>query len=1426
MKPKTPDSRFPGPGLPETDRQTVRGGPPGFHLARWIFALLLAALMFPASAGAQQITLTAFPHYLIPETDTLEIRWAENVTAWLEYGSEHGRYPRRTSAAGRKILRFVPRQEGMTAGIYFCRISSGSLHSPEFSVIIESQQAPVMRSPQNGAVIATPAPRFQWNAVPGVPFYHLILSDQPVRLTRDASGNLVLQGANIIYQAITDQTEITYGSPDPSGSFNGLNGTVPPLLDGKTYNWIVLNNYGDTPALTSIVQSGVQSFTVQIPGALPAPALLSPASGVSLHDAEYTFSWQAVSGAASYQFELFEQIQEESSTSTYPVWQAVTTEAALQVPLRQICKNGYYEWHVIALDGTGKGTASVKRNFTYQVPSGELVIVTRTEDGSALPRADVRVEPEQGSGENNQYLTSDYGWITLNVQPGTYRVTAHKSGFRDSTVTAEVEVNGSTQVLFYLVPLRRSVSGLVSDGAGHPVAAAGIVARDLISGNTLRALTDEAGAFRLLLDASVYRLNAQKDGYFAGDSVQVDLRSEREVSLSAPLRLEKASGVVSGRVVSSAGNPLFGARITACQGSRKSEILSDEQGSFQIKLSPGSWEIRAGKPGYSSTAVRTVAVPDGGSVQLSPDLVLQANAAIFGGLVTDGARGVPGVKITAQSADGTIFSGAANGKGSFSLSLPPGTYSVLFRHPGYLPAGPFQVGLAAGESLADFVVRMQKAPVKITGTVQAENMPVAGAVVRAGGYRDTTNFLGAFQLSVAEGTYLLAAEKAGFYIPAPLEVTAVAGHPVSDVVLTLERNGAVLEGTVRAGTAAVPQAWVWAVKSGDSLATESAGDGSYRLFLAPGVWRIGAQKEGYRSAAVQDIALNAGQTISGLDLSLVPEFATVQGTVTGPSGKGIARAVVSAPERGQSALTDSQGRYRLRLGPGAVLLRALAKGYAGAEKSLNLTAGGTVTADFKLTKTAVLRVSVRQPDGTPVNRAEILAVQNGDTLRALSDYAGEAVFYLQGGAVTLRADKLGFSAAEENVSLQAGRQTSAVLTLQPNPAEIAEIRGRVSLDRKRDLSGVLLQLSGRQTRQTQTDVQGFFSFEKLEAGYPYVLRPRRSGLFFVPPERRYNPLSGNQTGQDFVASYYGDISGNQAVSAFDGSIVLRISARKDVSPYFTHFPRDSLAADVSGNGRVSSFDASLIFRYAVGLIGKFPAEEKVEARPARPQPAPERPLLKLATRWRGEKVLQVALLLQGAVPFFSLDARLRVPGGFRLRSGVHLGTRLAGLQTAWSLRDSLLFLAAAGTKAVEPGDTLFWTEFVPSGTQKRGALAGFRLEQLLLDEREALREPLSPALPRRFRLSAPFPNPFHSEVHFEVAVPETGSRKGGRLRVEVFNLLGQRVAVLARGPAAPGVHRLSWDGTSSAGRLLPSGIYLLRARFGGKKTVKKLLLVR
>ena len=88
-------------------------------------------------------------------------------------------------------------------------------------------------------------------------------------------------------------------------------------------------------------------------------------------------------------------------------------------------------------------------------------------------------------------------------------------------------------------------------------------------------------------------------------------------------------------------------------------------------------------------------------------------------------------------------------------------------------------------------------------------------------------------------------------------------------------------------------------------------------------------------------------------------------------------------------------------------------------------------------------------------------------------------------------------------------------------------------------------------------------------------------------------------------------------------------------------------------------------------------------------------------------------------------------------------------------------------------------------------------------------------LPRQFQLLQNHPNPFGRGTEIRFALPTAAT-----VQLEIFNLLGERVALLVEENFLAGEHRVNWDGRQ-AGKTLASGIYFYRLQAVTKNTIWK-----
>ncbi|MBX2877234.1 MAG: HYR domain-containing protein [Saprospiraceae bacterium] len=82
------------------------------------------------------------------------------------------------------------------------------------------------------------------------------------------------------------------------------------------------------------------------------------------------------------------------------------------------------------------------------------------------------------------------------------------------------------------------------------------------------------------------------------------------------------------------------------------------------------------------------------------------------------------------------------------------------------------------------------------------------------------------------------------------------------------------------------------------------------------------------------------------------------------------------------------------------------------------------------------------------------------------------------------------------------------------------------------------------------------------------------------------------------------------------------------------------------------------------------------------------------------------------------------------------------------------------------------------------------------------------------------PNPFAEQTQIEFTLPTASD-----VTLEIYNLHGQRVQSVENARLDAGNHRYQWDGQSSRGENLPTGIYLLRLRVDKKWITTKVSLI-
>ncbi len=128
-------------------------------------------------------------------------------------------------------------------------------------------------------------------------------------------------------------------------------------------------------------------------------------------------------------------------------------------------------------------------------------------------------------------------------------------------------------------------------------------------------------------------------------------------------------------------------------------------------------------------------------------------------------------------------------------------------------------------------------------------------------------------------------------------------------------------------------------------------------------------------------------------------------------------------------------------------------------------------------------------------------------------------------------------------------------------------------------------------------------------------------------------------------------------------------------------------------------------------------------------------------------------------------------------------------------------------RRVEMADTLGETIILP------GSEAG----RIFVGNATGIEDGNNAIMPSKIELQQNFPNPFNPTTMISFSLPEKS-----KVSLEIFNLLGQKVAGLGEGSEFPaGTHTLAWNATE-----FPSGVYFYRLATGNQSLTKKMLLMK
>ena len=88
-------------------------------------------------------------------------------------------------------------------------------------------------------------------------------------------------------------------------------------------------------------------------------------------------------------------------------------------------------------------------------------------------------------------------------------------------------------------------------------------------------------------------------------------------------------------------------------------------------------------------------------------------------------------------------------------------------------------------------------------------------------------------------------------------------------------------------------------------------------------------------------------------------------------------------------------------------------------------------------------------------------------------------------------------------------------------------------------------------------------------------------------------------------------------------------------------------------------------------------------------------------------------------------------------------------------------------------------------------------------------------------LKGNYPNPFNPNTTIRFSLKERG-----KVSIDIYNILGQKVKTLVNGDLPAGVHNLSWNGLDENKRPVASGVYFYKMQSGSYSNTRKMILMK
>ena len=1089
---------------------------------------LLLAQTFTTSPPAGYVSGNTTPRVKIffKPTDSVIVAWNKPFAASnakFKIGSSTGNYNLSSLTTGGTRLSFIPQNNppNLSVGRYRALVTNSTKNtlseiqadytanpttvdfSNEIEFIVESPNAPYAIEPRGSILTSTPT--FQWNSIPGVRAYWLIVSSTPFSVVTKPNGDVSVEGANVLWNYLTTGTSVQYGSINPNSPFTVQ---APPLMPGNEYNYTILNVYDEYDiTYSSAVFGGVVAFTYQAATSLQPPTLISPVDSAYFYaDKNITLQWNSVPNANGYTVFLFQRVSSFAGNEQQidiPIWNSSTTNTSIQLPASTMLTKGKYIWFVVPRDNSGSGNKSAINLFTYNIDLGKFRVQAKSSiDSSNIIGFKVYANAlSGGASPPNPFIVTNSISYSDSLVLGTYEFVGQKSGFYDSSYVTTINANTTTDFTIYMRPYPAKISGKVVDQTGAFLSSALVKFRNLLNGDVQNVTTIVDGSFNISLPKGTYSLQVSKPGYLASSPTTITVDVDQLI-ISAAIVLPADNASITGNILNDESKPVQLANILVKQGAVTQQTTSDNSGNYFLNLSSGQWTIEVTKDGFISPSPKIYTLTTGDNLQNQNFILIPRANQIVGNVykVTKTVTGETGstpfdnITVTATPSSGPTVTTITNAAGQYTLSLKSGSWIINTASSGYTTNKDIQLNLGVAETVSGINFNLTPNPCTISGTtIKPDGSGLADVSISTSINATTVSLSnGTYQLSVPASTIIISAQKTGFVTPTSLTVTLSPGQNLSGLDFQLAENAGVISGKVITLQQPVPNATVQAVSGNLTFIANTNEFGGYNFNLQPGNWSISVSKSGFKSGDPISINIGPGQQSAGNDFNLIQNVAKIEGLITSGTvplqNAQILISEVNNPTNKLNTISNSNGIYSITVEAGkAYKINVTSEGYSSDnQQTAVLSASGVSTNNFNLSPNpSSVSGKVLSNLQLPLPAAEILIYNNAtgaiiDTL--LSDLNGSYYIGLPPGNEKLVARLKGYLSDSLDINLSLGQNlTNVNFTLTEN---FALVNGTAKDLLNNPIDGATINLTGNGGGATvTTNSDGSFIITRLVGGH-------------------------------------------------------------------------------------------------------------------------------------------------------------------------------------------------------------------------------------------------------------------------------------------------------------------------------------------------------